>query len=489
MTTTTMTTTERAIALFVMAFICSSLIASVSAGATLPKVAISAMTFPAAMAVMGFAAIWPRITRTLIVGPIAGLLIASNSVPDILGHTGPINTAAHLIDLGESIFMCAIVAPAVEFSDPANRVRRWAAAGRSRWPAYYAVHLVQITLLLSAAIAFGAGLMNFITPVDWLKFDGFETTSRLTLSICAMLTGVFFAVVLALLNGRAGNVLSWFKVFGKAGRMTASETTSNKQLSWHERIDAWINDNKTVSSKRPELGSIKSYTKNGLPAMSWSQEIASTLTVENVKAGEKLKTIVSSVLVASIAGFIVGGSTAKTGQILADGLGGAFSLALAAFVIVAIALKGDANKQKSDTERRDEVTPVGCQEDCEAFIAEHLGELHLYIARGDLSAGPLPVVSMVLWDSFGNFEEGSQKQWFRKRGVMDSWPDWGVIIAQSNKGVVCVAESLHSNAWLADLLGQLQQTFVAPRRSMLREFRREVRGSEPAEVQTPITPF
>ncbi len=113
----------------------------------------------------------------------------------------------------------------------------------------------------------------------------------------------------------------------------------------------------------------------------------------------------------------------------------------------------------------------------------------------------MPIVESVPWESFGNFEEGSHKQWFRSRGNASELADWGVIVAQSSVGrVVNVAESVHSHAWLVELLVTLQNTFILPRDRLLREFhevdqKRRVH-SAPSELEgqsavndAPIRPF
>ncbi|MEQ1577667.1 MAG: hypothetical protein ABL894_08440, partial [Hyphomicrobium sp.] len=123
---------------------------------------------------------------------------------------------------------------------------------------------------------------------------------------------------------------------------------------------------------------------------------------------------------------------------------------------------------KTEDERREELTPVTRREDCEAFVEQGDGKLWFCVARGTASEGQLPVVERVPFDSFGNFEEGSHKQWFRPRGSVNETLDWGVIVAQSSVGrIVLVAESLHEQAWLIELLVKLQTTFIGPRDAML----------------------
>ncbi len=104
------------------------------------------------------------------------------------------------------------------------------------------------------------------------------------------------------------------------------------------------------------------------------------------------------------------------------------------------------------------------------------------------------------FDSFGNFEEGSHKQWFRPRGAVTATLDWGVIVAQSSVGrIVLVAESVDEQAWLIELLVKLQTTFIAPRDDMLqalKEAEQKRRAHERRQVtrassidDAPVKPF
>jgi hypothetical protein len=150
--------------------------------------------------------------------------------------------------------------------------------------------------------------------------------------------------------------------------------------------------------------------------------------------------------------------------------------------------------QKSESERREEITPISRKEDCHAFLEERDGQIWFVVARGDKAVGPFAVVECEPWDSFDNFEEGSHKQWFRPRGVADDRLDWGTIIAQSRTGrVMRVAETLSDHAVLVELLITLQNTFIAPRAAMLREFNsaRSRTGNTPqgAVSETPTVPF
>jgi hypothetical protein len=265
--------------------------------------------------------------------------------------------------------------------------------------------------------------------------------------------------------------------------VTTPQTTQHQQSAWLDRL---LRRKKVAGPlPRPSLGSISVGTRGGLPGLSWSQEVASNLTEQNVEARETIR-LVGWILAVSIPGGYLGGGR--------DGAALAFAVA----VLISVGLLKRDSPELKEIQRRREVTPVGCQQDCEAFIAEHEGELCFWLARGDLSKGPLTVVSIVPWESFGNFEEGSRQHWFKKRGAPNGpsdWPDWGVIIIQTSKnGVVCVAETLSNNAWLTSLLGHLQETFIVPRSAALKAFKKTKQGDrfanyDPSQAETPKKPF
>ena len=144
---------------------------------------------------------------------------------------------------------------------------------------------------------------------------------------------------------------------------------------------------------------------------------------------------------------------------------------------------------KTDRDRREELTPVMRREDCEAFLEIRDDTIFFCVARGDGGQKPLPVVEVVPWVSFGNFEEGSHKQWFRSKGAPDQMPDWDVIIAQSSvPRVVNVAESMNDHASMVELLTLLQQNFAGPARdkaiSAFEEAKREAAPGGVADTPT-----
>ncbi len=233
----------------------------------------------------------------------------------------------------------------------------------------------------------------------------------------------------------------------------------------------WYFSKEQAASKEP-IGIINETTRGDLPVMAWSQLVASGETEASEDAKGRYRIYLGVVAVAAVLGLASGSIenmifwTLVTAWICAFGLRGAGSLRMQGQVLQA------APHTKTEVERREEVTPLKRREDCEAFVEQSGNELWFCIARGDKRNGPLPLVERVPWDSFGNFEEGSHKQWFRARGSVNELADWGVIVAQSNVGrVVCVAESLTDHAWLVELLVRLQNTFIAPRDAMVRTFR------------------
>lgn len=209
--------------------------------------------------------------------------------------------------------------------------------------------------------------------------------------------------------------------------------------------------------------------RNGYPSLVWAQEVATDDTIATADQKMRWRYWPWSLVIGALYGIYNGGLSGGWGDLFA---------AIVIFGWLGLHFlrpKAAHDLHNPEQAKREEITPETRREDCEAFIAEHDGTLHFYIARGDKSTGPLPIVDRVPWESFGNFEEGSHKQWFRSRGNASELVDWGVIVVQSSVGrvgrVVNVAESVHSHAWLVELLVTLQNTFVAPRDKMMRDFR------------------
>lgn len=123
---------------------------------------------------------------------------------------------------------------------------------------------------------------------------------------------------------------------------------------------------------------------------------------------------------------------------------------------------------KTDEERLEESEPVTHYEICLAYLEVADDVIWFCVERGDFYTGQTSVVERVPWQSIGNFEEGSHKEWFRSRVDKRDVRDWGVIIAQSAVGrVLRVAESVDDRAWLIELLIKLQNMFIEPREAML----------------------
>lgn len=216
-------------------------------------------------------------------------------------------------------------------------------------------------------------------------------------------------------------------------------------------------------------GRVVEGTRSGHPLLAWSQITATGETAARSDTRRRFRIYFGVIVAAALAG-LASGSTEN-----------ALFYAMAAAWLGALGLRGAGNfamrgetlahvpHVKTDEERREELTPMTRREDCEAFVEEVDGTLWFCVARGTASEGQLPVVERVPFDSFGNFEEGSHKQWFRPRGSVNETLDWGVIVAQSSVGrIVLVAQSLGEQAWLIELLVKLQTTFIGPRDAMLR---------------------
>ena len=262
----------------------------------------------------------------------------------------------------------------------------------------------------------------------------------------------------------------------------------------------WYFSKEPTESEEP-VGIIVATLRAGLPALAWSQRVGTGDTEANDDARGRFKIYLGLIAVAAVLGLASGSfENAILWTVLAVWLG-AFGLRGAG------SLRTQGNNVqatpyvKTDSDRREEMTPMLRREDCEAFVEQSGPELWFCIARGDKRKGPLPIVERVPWESFGNFEEGSHKQWFRPRASVSDVADWGVIIAQSSVGrVLRVAESVNDHAWLVELLVRLQNTFVAPRDSITQAFREAAQKRSapagtttgigaPAMGETPVKPF
>jgi hypothetical protein len=262
---------------------------------------------------------------------------------------------------------------------------------------------------------------------------------------------------------------------------------------------------RTPSALRAPVGLVVDGRRNNFPALSWSQEAATNETVASNDSKGRFKVWGGFIVAGALFGLFNGGGLEN---MIFGALVGTFMGAMGMRGAGTLQFNGQTVQhvphQSTATDRREEITPMTQRQDCEAFLQAGDGVIYFVIARGDKSKGPLPIVESVPWESFGNFEEGSHKQWFRSRGNASELADWGVIVAQSSDGrvgrVVNVAESVHSHAWLVELLVTLQNTFIVPRDRLLREFReadqkRRVH-SAPSELEgqsavndAPIRPF
>ena len=139
--------------------------------------------------------------------------------------------------------------------------------------------------------------------------------------------------------------------------MTTPDKAPQQQPSLLDRLRK--NFEPPVEVPRDALGTIKNIMRNGRPGLAWSQEVGSNRTEENVAAGEALRFLGYAVALCGTVGFISNGFE---------------GIAVGAFVACGIwfgIFKG--GQEDTERRRRQAVTPIPCQEDCEAFIAEHRG--------------------------------------------------------------------------------------------------------------------
>lgn len=248
------------------------------------------------------------------------------------------------------------------------------------------------------------------------------------------------------------------------------------------------------------IGRITEGSRNSYPALTWSQIVGSNETVAGNDARRRFRIYGGVIVASALAGAASGSAENMVFYAMVAAWLGALGLRGAGKFAMQGQTLGYTSHVKTEEERREELTPMTRREDCEAFIEQTDGALWFCVARGTASDGPLPVVERVPFDSFGNFEEGTHKQWFRPRGAVSETLDWGVIIAQSSVGrIVLVAQSVDEQAWLIELLVKLQTTFIGPRDAMLRALKEaehkrraheEPTGRQGASIdEAPIKPF
>jgi hypothetical protein len=217
--------------------------------------------------------------------------------------------------------------------------------------------------------------------------------------------------------------------------------------------------------------------RRGYPTLSWTQRVASDETIASADRKRRFGYLGWVLVAGAVFGIYQEGPKGSWTNVL-------YAVALFGWLGLHF-MRPKASLDPHDPEhaKREENTPVARTEDCEAFVAENDGALFFCVARGDKSTGSLTLVEHVPWDSFGNFEEGTNKQWFRSRTSTDSLIDWDVIIVQSSKGrVVKVAQSVGDHASLVELLGELQVTFIEGRAAALRTYQA---GKDAAFSATP----
>lgn len=274
-----------------------------------------------------------------------------------------------------------------------------------------------------------------------------------------------------------GAQFSWQAGLAAVTRPLASMTAVEKAIGAAQFVGpplfigliVWAVFGRSTTTPRNPAGIVCETTRSGYPMLTWSQIVGTSETIANFDTRQRFELYLYVIAISALVGLSSGLEGMVGGALLAAWLGGLTLRGAGKFVMQGQTL-GFAEHAKTETDRREEVTPMTRQEDCQAYVEEEGGVLWFCIARGDSSEGALPLVERVPLDSFGNFEEGSHKTWFRSRGSVNDVVDWGVIIAQSSVGrIVRVAESVHNHAWLIELLVKLQNTFVGRRDSMLRE--------------------
>jgi hypothetical protein len=233
--------------------------------------------------------------------------------------------------------------------------------------------------------------------------------------------------------------------------------------------------------------------RNGMPALTWSQRVGTGQTIGGQKDFFELVFAGVIMAIALGAGYRYGGWEGFFTGLLIGGfiVGAGFrNHQIPEFNIPG--LTSPAKKaMPTEAALRRETQPVTRVEDCAAYIEADGGEVFFCLARGKAGSGKLALVERVPWDSFSNFEEGSDKQWFRDRSAADNMTDWGVVVAQSNTGrVMKIAESVGDYARLVEILVKLQTTFIEPRDRTIKAFRAGLdnptaRGGEAATNEVP----
>ena len=456
-----MTAKERAVVLgtFALLVSCALLLLQSSPGSVQQTTEVVLMTVSWAAA--GWLSTLPRLLRGLLVGP--AVVGATEILPKfVLGWNSALNDGP----IGEALLGGALICMFVDWADPPLRLRSWATAGRARWLLYYGACVPGVLALVIGSVGVAGGVVNLFMPIEWLRDGDYD---QRTMSIEAIVAGCAILSILGLL--RSGS--------------------------------SWASRRFYPSSKNPlPYGGSRGEAANhgGLPYLSWSQTVATNDTVASTMTSVQWTFLLCCVAFCAVAGGV------------SSGPAGAIVGALAAFFVGSFGLRGAGTLKfqggtleviphtKTDAERREEITPMSRREDVEVFVEQRGSSLYFCVARGDKASGPLPIVEVVPWDSFQNFEEGSHKQWFRSRGVVDERLDWDVIIAQSSVGrVVRVAESIDDHAWLVELLVNLQNTFIVPREAMLKSFRDATAAKSgandpassggPAAQAVPVKPF
>jgi hypothetical protein len=235
---------------------------------------------------------------------------------------------------------------------------------------------------------------------------------------------------------------------------------------------------------RISVGTVSIYENNGLPGISWVQEIGTTATKasEHSRLGLNLWAFV--VALAGVFGLVTSGAEDMFFYAIVAGFFGLFGLR---GVHATYANGGIQYSGLSEQERKDETIPITKREDCEAWVQLKDGEPVFHLARGDRLAGPLAVVAQMPLRELGSFEISTHSAWLRSPTEIDQRRDWGVIINETaSSGVVVIAEWVHAPRWLTELRGMLSKSFDGVERERILAAAEEAKRG--AAKRSPVAP-
>ena len=212
------------------------------------------------------------------------------------------------------------------------------------------------------------------------------------------------------------------------------------------------------------------------PSVTWVQEVGTGRTRGDVFGQFQWRFLWVAVTGGAIIGFILGaGAGAVAGVVVGSFIARLFNPDAPPpdlrFPMVRDVVSAPVVRQKTPQEQAIEREPETRMEKCRAFVEERHGELYFCTARGDADSSALPLVATAPWQSIGNFEYGTHRQWFRSNAYASDLPDWHVIVLETDvPSIIAVAESVHDQAAINVLRSQLQQMFVTRREEQILKF-------------------